>query len=93
MDSLPAHKAKIVTEYVNSLQSKLKTYFLPTYAPDLNPDEFVWNYMKGKGTVRIPLRKGESLKHRVNSQMADIKNNKPLVRSFFKAESVAYTAD
>lgn len=93
MDSLPAHKSKAVTEFVESLQGKLKTYFLPTYAPDLNPDEFVWNYMKGSGTVRIPLRKGESLKHRVNSQMADIKRNKSLVRSFFRAESVAYTAD
>lgn len=39
LDNLPVHKAKIVNEYVASLNSRLKLFFLPSYAPELNPDE------------------------------------------------------
>jgi hypothetical protein len=30
------------------------------YAPELNPDELVWNHMKRTGTAKKPLRKGSS---------------------------------
>lgn len=93
LDSLPAHKAAMVSEYVESTHGKLSLHFLPTYAPDLNPDEFVWNYVKSNGTVKKPLGEGESLKHRVSSQLQDVEKDKSLVKSFFKAESVAYTTD
>ena len=32
--------------YVKSLAGKLELHFLQPYAPDLNPDEFVWGYAK-----------------------------------------------
>ena len=38
IDSLPAHKAKLVRDYVETTNGKLKLYFLPGYAPELNPD-------------------------------------------------------
>jgi transposase len=93
LDSLPAHKAAMVSDYVNSTDGKLTLHFLPTYAPDLNPDELVWNYVKGNGTVKRPLKPKESLKLRVAQQLQEVKENKPLVRSFFQADSVAYTTD
>jgi len=37
LDSLPAHKAKIVQDYVASTAGKLELHFLPGYAPELNP--------------------------------------------------------
>jgi len=49
VDGHPAHKAKGVVDYVQSLKGKLELHFLPPYAPDLNPDEFVWSYMKSQG--------------------------------------------
>lgn len=93
LDSLPAHKAAMVADYVRSTNGKLSLHFLPTYAPDLNPDEFVWNYVKSNGTVKKPLAEGESLKRRVSNQLQDVKNDKRLVKSFFKAASVSYTTD
>jgi len=36
LDSLPAHKAKVVQNYVKSTGGKLELYFLPGYAPELN---------------------------------------------------------
>lgn len=43
VDGHPAHKANVVKEYVASMKGRLELHFLPPYAPDLNPDEFVWN--------------------------------------------------
>lgn len=91
VDGLPGHKAKCVAQYVQSLGSRLELHFLPPYAPDLNPDEFVWHHLKQNGTSKKPLRANESLKDRVLADLNTIKNDKPLVRSFFMAESVSYT--
>jgi transposase len=54
IDSLPAHKAKLVRDYVEATDGKLKLYFLPGYAPELNPDELVWSHMKRTGTAKRP---------------------------------------
>ena len=72
-------------------QGKLELHFLPPYAPDLNPDEFVWNHLKQNGTSKKPLRKNESLRERVQADLTIIKQDSKLVRSFFNAESVSYT--
>jgi transposase len=83
LDSLPAHKAKMVESYVESLEGRLELHFLPTYAPDLNPDEFVWGYMKKNGVSKKPLKKNESLRERVEADLVAIQSNVSLVRSFF----------
>jgi transposase len=93
LDSHPAHIANSVKEYIRSTQGKLELHFLPPYAPDLNPDEFVWNYLKGNGVAKKPLRKDESLRERVEADLAALQTNRTLLRSFFRAESVAYAAD
>lgn len=41
LDGHPSHKAKRVNDYVDSLKGRLELHRLPTYSPDLNPDEFV----------------------------------------------------
>jgi transposase len=48
IDGHPAHRARIIAEYVQSLKGRLEIHFLPGYAPELNPDEFVWNHLKNK---------------------------------------------
>ena len=93
VDGLPAHKTKVVREYVDGLKGKLTLHFLPGYAPDLNPDELVWSYAKRTGHARRPLRGGEKLSERVDAQLSDIAANPKLVRSFFMHPSVAYISD
>jgi len=91
LDRLPAHKTKSVEAYVQSTRGKLELHFLPTYAPDTNPDEFVWHHLKQNGTSKKPLRTNESLKDRVTADLSAIQSDPALVRSFFMAESVTYT--
>lgn len=91
LDGHPAHTAKSVARYVQSLKGRLELHFLPGYAPELNPDEFVWNHLKRQGVSKKPLLKDESLRQRVRTDLLDIQSRPQLVRSFFKAPSVAYT--
>lgn len=93
VDGHPAHKAKSVQRYVQSLAGRLELHFLPPYAPDLNPDEFVWSYMKANGVSKKPLKQNESLQDRIEEDLTAIQNNRKLVRSFFCAESVVYAKD
>ena len=93
LDGHPAHKAKVVKSYVESLAGRLELHPLPAYAPDLNPDEFVWSYMKNNGVSKKPLKKNESLRARVEEDLIKIQFDRHLVRSFFGANSVAYAAD
>lgn len=93
VDGHPAHKAKVVKEYVQSLKGRLELHFLPPYAPDLNPDEFVWSYMKTNGVSKKPLKQNESLQKRIEQDLLAIEGNRQLVRSFFGAESVVYAKD
>jgi len=93
LDSLPAHKAKVVLDYVEATKGKLKLFFLPGYAPELNPDELVWSHMKRTGTAKRPLASNESLQDRVESDLFNIQRNRTLVRSFFRAPDVSYISD
>ena len=57
VDRLPAHKTARVKAYVASINRRLTLHVLPGYAPDLNPDELVWSYMKRTEVARMPLRR------------------------------------
>jgi transposase len=92
LDRHPAHIAKLVSQYVQSLGGRLELHFLPGYAPELNPDEFVWNHLKREGVSKKPLRRDESLRSRVEDDLAAIHSRPDLIRSFFHAPSVAYAA-
>jgi transposase len=93
LDGLPAHKTRLVRDYVESTKGRLSLHFLPGYAPELNPDELVWSHVKRTGTARRPLQQGEKLAARIDQQLTDVRDDPGLVRSFFQAPSVAYILD
>ena len=91
-DGHPVHKSRKVKEFVASLKGRLSIFILPPYAPDLNPDELVWNYIRQTGTARSPLKKGESLMERTFIDLELIAQDRALVKSFFRNESVSFAA-
>ena len=93
VDGLPAHKKLNVRQYIESTNGKLTMHTLPGYAPELNPDELVWSYVKRTGVARNPLRAGEKLQIRVDTQLRKVQRDPRLVRSFFGAPSVSYISD
>ena len=92
MDGHPVHKSKKVMKYIESLEGKIEIVLLPPYAPDLNPDELVWNQMRNIGTSKKPLKKGESLMNRAIVDLESIKRNKKLIKSFFNEKTVSFAA-
>lgn len=93
LDSLPAHKTASVRAYVASTKGRMAQHFLSGYALDLNPDELAWSHVKRTGAGRRPLRAGETLREKIEAQLSQLKRMSNLVRSFFRAPSVAYIGD
>ena len=93
VDGHPAHRAKLIASFVQEQRGRLELHFLPGYAPELNPDEFVWNYLRKTGISKEPLKENESLRRRVHLDLANVARRPALVRSFFRAATVAYVTD
>ena len=45
-DKLSAHRSRLVQDYIASLNGWIEQAYLPSYAPELNPVEFIWGYWK-----------------------------------------------
>lgn len=45
-DGLKAHRSRLVRDYVDGLDGMIELAFLPPYAPDLNPVEYLWAWLK-----------------------------------------------
>lgn len=82
-DSSPVHKAKKVDRFVEQNKSKLRIYRLPSYSPDLNPDEHVWKYLKAYELKTHQAKDTNELKNLVKRKMQSIQRKKGLVASFF----------
>ena len=45
-DRLPAHRSRLVAEFVEFLEGHIVLDYLPPYAPELNPVEYLWGHWK-----------------------------------------------
>jgi DDE superfamily endonuclease len=43
---LKAHRSRLVRDYLDSIGGEIQIAFLPPYAPDLNPVEYLWAWLK-----------------------------------------------
>jgi transposase len=92
VDGHPAHRAKLVKSFVESLGGKLKLFFLPPYSPELNPDELVWNDVKNNGVGRSIVNGPKDLHRVVVSRLRFLQKTPERVRSFFQAPDTRYAA-
>ena len=46
VDFLKAHKSRLVRDYLDGLQGHIQIAFLPPYALDMNPVEYLWAWLK-----------------------------------------------
>jgi transposase len=45
-DNSKPHRSVLVRDYVASTKGEIQLHFLPGYAPELNPVEFLWSWLK-----------------------------------------------
>jgi transposase len=61
-DGHPTHKSKVVKDCVATFNGRLEIFLLPSYSPDLNPIEQLWNHTKTNGVGRQPVKGLDQLK-------------------------------
>ena len=89
VDGHPVHKAKLVTDYVEQQNGKLRLIHLPPYSPELNPDEQVWGDVKTRVAKQLPENQVE-LKQFVIRVLRRLQKLPDIVRSFFKHPDCQY---
>jgi transposase len=91
LDGHPVHKSKRVKQWLEDNKAAIEVYILPSYSPELNPDEYLNQDIKQYSRKRRP----ENQAALVESLRSYLKSNqkKPeKIKNFFKAEKVKYAA-
>jgi len=89
VDGHSMHKTKKVADFIQQSRGKLKLSFLPPYAPELNPDEQVWNHSKRR-VQRTMIGGKMGFVSMIRSSLHAIQKSPRLVQSFFLHPDVAY---
>ena len=82
-DRAPAHRANKIKEFVEMHKKRLAVYLLPPYAPELNPDEHVWEYLKAYKLKAHQAQDTKELRKLVKRKMQGIQQKKKVINSFF----------
>jgi len=88
----PAHKAKMVKRFAESVKDRFRLFLLPPYSPELNPDERVWNDLKNNAVGRQSITSPEQLKGAIISHLRLVQKSPDRVRSYFQSETTRYAA-
>lgn len=92
VDNLRVHRAKVVTAWVAENSARIELFYLPPYAPERNPDEYLNNDVKqALGRRRTPMDKA-AMKAGLRSHMQGLQRRPHKVRAFFQAADVRYAA-
>ena len=92
VDNLPVHRAHRVTVWVQDHADRIELFYLPSYAPEHNPDEFLNNDLKQAMARRRTPRDKAALKSGLISYMRSLQHCPAKVHAFFQAPSVRYAA-
>ena len=82
-DNARPHIAGKVKDFVHENKNKIAVYYLPTYSPDLNPDEKVWKYLKNVKLKAHQARNKKEFKPLVKAKMQSIQMTPSTIKSFF----------
>lgn len=92
LDNLKVHHSKKIYKWTKRHKEKIALFFLPPYAPQYNPDEYLNNDLKRNvNRKRIPLTKSE-LKTNLKSYLRCLQNDAQHIKNLFQADDVKYAA-
>lgn len=83
-DRLNAHRGKRVRAFL-AKHPRLHVQLLPAYAPELNPNEYGWSYLKCHTLANHAPDNVEELAEAVRSKTEEIQTQQRLLRGFMKA--------
>lgn len=92
LDNIRPHHARKVTAWVKENATKIRLFFLPPYAPEINPDECFHNVIKARLRSKPAVGSKTELTKRIRSEARSIQKSPRLVASLFRESHVAYAA-
>jgi transposase len=93
VDNLSVHEAAAVEEWLAGKEDQIEVFYLPTYTPERNPDEYLNCDVKGNiNTDGLP-KDREELKGKLRRFMQKLCKLPERVASYFKHKFLQYAAD
>ncbi len=84
--SLP-HKARAIERFTHN-HPQVIVYFFPSYAPELNPTEYLWSYLKNNPLANKAIIESQKLSQAARYHSMKIRRRHKLLRSFLYASSL-----
>jgi len=90
LDNLKVHHSHIVKDWVKEHSENIELFFLPSYSPELNPDEYLNCDLKSGVHSRPPARTKDQLYKKALSHLRKLQKLPGRVRNYFKHPKIAY---
>jgi transposase len=92
LDNLRVHHSKPVKAWLAEHKDRIEVFYLPSYSPELNPDERLNAELKYALGSRVQTRTKDKLKQATKAHMDMLEQNPERVRSYFNDPKVKYAA-
>jgi transposase len=92
LDNLKVHHSHVVSGWLEKHKDKIEVFYLPSYSPELNPDEYLNNSLKGRVHSGERAQNATQLESKARKHMRHLQNNRNKVRRFFEHPCAAYAA-
>ena len=79
------HRSRFTREALTGYARRVSVYRLPPYAPELNPDEGLWAYLKGHALRGYCPPDVAALSVAIRQAVRHIRRRPHVIRSFFRA--------
>jgi transposase len=92
LDNAAYHKSAVVKAFAAKHADKIELVFLPPYAPELNPDEYLNNALKQKLNHRPKAKSQKELTKTVACIMKTMQGRRTPIQNLFQHHNVKYAA-
>lgn len=92
VDNLRVHHAKAVKEWLAQHKDEIEIFYLPAYAPEHNPDEYLNNDLKQTIKTKPRAKTPDDLVATTSSILKSIQKRPNRIKSYFHAKHVRYAA-
>ena len=92
LDNLRVHHSKLVKAWVAEREDQIELFYLPSYSPQLNPEERLNADLKQEMGKRVPVRTKARLRDAANQHMTMLEQCPERVIGYFQDRRVRYAA-
>jgi transposase len=92
LDNLRVHHSKLVKQWLADNADRIEVFYLPSYSPELNPDELLNADLKHSVTTAAPARTAKALTRTAVGSLRSIQKQTARIQSYFQHKDVNYAA-